>query len=519
MAEERPGPLSESAPEAPPEPGIEAIYRMARLGRDEFQTVEPRPAVAVVLWRAQPATSDADRDGDIQLYLVRRAYTMRFMPGLWTFPGGVVDAPDSDIEIAGASGEQARDIAAAIREIREETGLALPARAEHFTFLGRLLTPECVPLRFDTAVYAARVSADDEVDYRASQGELQDGVWITPRAAISRPATGQWLIPQPTMAVLKALVPGIDGAQERAQIACEQTNRAVRAYELTPGIWVSPLRTPTLPPATATNCYIIGGRELIVIDPSSPHEPERVALDQALDSLCTYGRRVREIWLTHHHGDHMSGAAHLSERLGVPVAAHRATAERVAHRVRVQRHLEDGDVLELPGLQTDEPTLRLRVIFTPGHAPGHICILEEHSGFLVAGDMIAGVGSILVEPTEGDMTLYIESLRRMRELAPNALLPAHGQTLTNPLAKIDEYIEHRLWREQRVVEALQELGPAPSRTLVPQAYAEVPPMIWPLAERSLIAHLHKLERDGRAIRSPRTQGDTQADAQPVWQLV
>jgi glyoxylase-like metal-dependent hydrolase (beta-lactamase superfamily II) len=280
-----------------------------------------------------------------------------------------------------------------------------------------------------------------------------------------------------------------------------------RAYSLAPGIRLSPVRTPTLPPATTTNCYIVGSDELIVIDPASPYDSERAALDEGLAELQAGGRKIVEIWLTHHHGDHVGGAAYLAERLGVPIAAHRHTAELLDGRVAITRHLEDGECYELSG-----PTpRRLRVIHTPGHAPGHICVLEERSGFLIAGDMVAGVGTIVIEPTEGDMHLYLQSLRRMQELAPRVLLPAHGSAITAPQAKLAGYIKHRLWREQRVVDAMQKLGTTTARALVPEAYADVPPMVYPLAERSLIAHLHKLERDRRAARDE--------SQPPLWQLI
>jgi ribonuclease/clavin/mitogillin len=276
-----------------------------------------------------------------------------------------------------------------------------------------------------------------------------------------------------------------------------------RPHVIAPGIASFAVRTPTLPPATHTSCYVIGDRELVLVDPASPYEDEQQALDRQLADWAAQGRVVVSIWLTHHHGDHVGDAQRLAERLGVPVAAHEATAERLEGRVRVDRTLRDGDVLHLAG----EPRCALRAVYTPGHAPGHLCFLEEQSGALVAGDMVAGVGTILIEPSEGNMNAYLASLARMKALAPRLLLPAHGPVITSTVAKLDEYVAHRLWRERRVVEALERLGTATSTALVPLAYADVPRAIFPLAERSLIAHLVKLVEDGRAERT----GD-------VWRL-
>jgi glyoxylase-like metal-dependent hydrolase (beta-lactamase superfamily II) len=142
------------------------------------------------------------------------------------------------------------------------------------------------------------------------------------------------------------------------------------------------------------------------------------------------------------------------------------------------------------------PERRLRCVFTPGHAPGHHCYYEETTGFVIAGDMVAGTGTIIVDPDEGDMRLYLDSLARLKALAPRALLPAHGPTLTDAEGKLDEYVRHRLWREARVLSALTARGEATAADLVPDVYADVAPAVFPLAERSLIAHLIKLVRDG-----------------------
>lgn len=266
--------------------------------------------------------------------------------------------------------------------------------------------------------------------------------------------------------------------------------------EHVPGILVCPLRTPTLPPATHTSCYLVGAGEVVVVDPASPHPEEQAALDRVVDELAAQERRVVEVWLTHHHMDHVSGAAHLAARLGVPVAAHARTAALLHGRVRVARLLADGDTRDLAG----DPPRRLRAVHTPGHAPGHLCFLDEYTGALVAGDMVAGVGTILIEPREGHMGQYLGSLRRMKELAPSALLPAHGPVIADAGAKLDEYVRHRLWREERVVDALRHLGAATLGQLVPAVYADVPPAVYPLAERSLLAHLVTLAEAGRARR-------------------
>lgn len=438
--------------------------------------VEPIPAVAAVLWRF--------RAGLLELYLAKRAFTVRFFGGFWSLPGGAVEPEDGS------------DVVACAREMREETGVEVAPDPRAFVDAGRWVTPAFSPIRFDARYYLVRCPDGAEPDHRLSGGEHIDGAWTTPRDALDRWSSGEWFVPYPIIRVLRALVDGIEGASERCIEQAASEASSPRLWELLPGIACSPLLTPTLPPATHTNCYVIGCGEVIVIDPATPHPDEREVLVEALAHWETLGRRVKEIWLTHHHIDHVGAVDFLSKRLGVPVAAHKKTAELVKSIIDVSRFIEDGDVAELAG----DPVRRLRAVFTPGHAPGHLCFCEETTGLLVAGDMVASVGTIIIDPDEGDMQQYLDSLRRMKALRPRALLPAHGGAIIDADSKIDEYTEHRLWRESRVYEVLAALGSAMAGELVPPVYSDVPESLFPLAERSLIAHLLKLANDGRVRR-------------------
>jgi len=296
----------------------------------------------------------------------------------------------------------------------------------------------------------------------------------------------------------------VDAVYEQVRVALGSEATTVErsgVVEIVPGIRTLALRTPTLPPATHTACFLVGPSgprrgAVMVVDPASPYADEQAALDDVLAAEAEAGRPVAAIWLTHHHGDHVGGAAHLAARLGVPVWAHAATAERLAGSVPVHRHLEDGDELEVDGRA-------VIAVHTPGHAPGHLCFFDRSSGAVIAGDMVAGVGTILIDPSEGDMAEYLGSLERLIALAPARLLPAHGPVIEDAIARLRGYIAHRQMREQRIAAALARAGHAvTARELVPDAYADTPRALWLLAERSLLSHLVKLERDGRARRQP-----------------
>ena len=258
------------------------------------------------------------------------------------------------------------------------------------------------------------------------------------------------------------------------------------------GVLVLPLKTPTLPPATTTNTLIMGGSKAVVIEPATPFDREQRQLDDALEAMAADGREVVAVLVTHHHSDHVGYAESLAQRLSVPICAHPQTAERVSFAV--DERWEDGHTLDLGEGWVIE------ALHTPGHAPGHLVFRERKTGLAYAGDMVAGEGTILIDPSDaGDMGQYLESLRRLGESGCSALVPSHGQVLTDPTAVVEHYIEHRLMRENKVLAALGH-GPQTAEELLARAYDDTPQMLWPLAARSLEAHLRKLEREKRVDR-------------------
>jgi glyoxylase-like metal-dependent hydrolase (beta-lactamase superfamily II)/8-oxo-dGTP pyrophosphatase MutT (NUDIX family) len=450
---------------------LEDVYKeLQRLQGAIPPASAPVPAAVSVLWR------DA---ADIEVYLVKRAPTMRFLPGFWTFPGGKADPGD-----VGAA-------TTAARELQEETGVQV--NPDELRAAGRWITPVVSPLRFDTEFFLAELPAEQEPDYLLSEGELVDGKWIGAAHALQQFEEGRLLLPAPALRVLEALAQGMAGAAERAHQASVAAKGAPPLWPVAGAIAISPLLTPTLPPATRTNCLVVGSGELVLVDPATPHPSEREGIARALDQRVAEGQKILEIWLTHHHGDHIGAAEFLSDRYQAPICAHAITAELLAGICRVDRVLADGETRVLAGPIQRE----LECIFTPGHAPGHLCFYEKHTRAMLVGDMLASVGTILIDPSEGNMGEYLDSLRRIRAKDASFLLPAHGFAISDPAAAIDHYLDHRMMRESRVVKALGS-EPASLATLVKEVYDDTPLALHGLAQRSLWSHLLKLEHEGRA---------------------
>jgi glyoxylase-like metal-dependent hydrolase (beta-lactamase superfamily II) len=274
----------------------------------------------------------------------------------------------------------------------------------------------------------------------------------------------------------------------------------IRPRELSSSLQLFPARTPTLLPATHTNSYALGGRDVLLVEPATPYDDEQRAWIEWARGLVAQGRRLVAIVATHHHEDHVGGLDVLARELDVPVWAHDLTVDRLAPslRARVTRRLGDGDEIVLAGPRDES----WRVLHTPGHAPGHVCLFEERTRSAIVGDMVASVGTILIAPGDGDMKVYLEQLERLASLDASLALAAHGEPIDEPTVLFRKYIAHRLAREAKVLEAVRRAGTpgADAATLVPDAYADTPVHLWPIARLSLEMHLAKLEQDGLVAR-------------------
>ncbi|MDQ2855554.1 MAG: MBL fold metallo-hydrolase, partial [Acidobacteriota bacterium] len=304
----------------------------------------------------------------------------------------------------------------------------------------------------------------------------------------------------PTLHPMKMLAGGINHDLVERLLAIPQAHgEPMRRIEFRPNYICFPVRTPTKPPATHTNCYLIyTSRVVLVIDPGSHYEDEQLALHAAIDDLLAAGRVLQTILITHVHPDHIGGVNALRMHVGeVNVAAHSITAEALQGNIRVDTLLDDGDVLQLDG----DPSITLRVLHTPGHARGHLCLYEARTGTLISGDNIVGMGSVLIDPPEGNMAEYLNSLASMRRL-PNlsVIFGGHGPAIANPYTKIDEYIHHRLEREERILQAVRD-GAATAKEVVAVVYTDVSPKAHPMAQRAVLAHLEKLEADQMVTRA------------------
>ena len=259
---------------------------------------------------------------------------------------------------------------------------------------------------------------------------------------------------------------------------------------VTDGALRVPLRTPTLPPFTHTNAYVLAADGVgIVVDPGAGDGSALAALDAALAAVGVTA--PKGVLLTHTHGDHVGGVDALRSRwpdLQVWAPAGelgRCDSAWAAIGVRHGRSLTlGGDVLTLVG--------------TPGHALDHVAGWWSTQRLLLAGDLVAGAGSLWVGLPDGDVSAYLASLERAAALDPAIVAPAHGPVRRDGATVLHEARRHRLAREASLLQALQS-GPARLGALRARLYPDLDEAAVDLAERTLLAHLAKLMRELRVM--------------------
>jgi len=402
---------------------------------------------------------------------------------------------------------------------------------ERLVYLSHWLTPLGRPKRFDTRFFIAAAPAAQTAAHDGT--ELVEQLWIAPQEALARSASLKLLTPtQKTLETIArfatvaeamawasaprdvALVMprvgnGRDGMRpvmpdepawaELGRI--DPAGHGSESYDIVPD---RPVRLServirvsadngSVMTGPGTNTYLVGGRDAArwaVIDPGP-------AIDAHVEAIVAAAPGpIDRIFVTHTHKDHSPAARMLRQRTGATLLglapAHREWQDET---FAADVTLHGGERIAI-----DEAT-HLAVIHTPGHASNHLCYLLEEERTLFTGDHLMQMSTVVINPPDGDMAAYLASLRALLALDLDWLAPGHGFLMAEPKRAIEAVIAHRLRREQKVVDALAELGPSPIERLLARVYADVPERMHPVAKRSLTAHLLKLRDEGRANES------------------
>ena len=257
------------------------------------------------------------------------------------------------------------------------------------------------------------------------------------------------------------------------------------AAALMPGVTRITAPNPGMMTGPGTNAYIVGTRELAVIDPGPDIESHVKALVDAV------GGRLKWILCTHTHLDHSPAARAVKAATNAQIGGLACAQDgRQDADFRPDRVLNDGDTVRLDGVT-------LHAVHTPGHASNHLCYLLEEQRLLFTGDHVMQGSTVVISPPDGNMLAYFASLDKLLGLDLAALAPGHGKLIETPHDEVRRLVAHRLKREQKVVDALNRRSGTLDE-LVVLAYDDVSEKLHPVARRSLHAHLLKLAAEGRA---------------------
>lgn len=423
-----------------------------------------------------------------------------------------------------------------LSELCQRHELSIPL--DRLAYLGHWITPPGPPRRFDTRFFVT-VAPQNQLA-RHDGEETIDHIWISPAEALDDHRNGRRLLGLPTIRTLRILSdfdttgevmryahanppepypskswpavkkgkpvlldPGAPAYDEAAKLDPEgegSTHAEIvpgEPVEVAAGVVRLTAPNPGMMTGPGTNTYVLGHKRFTVLDPGPDHPTH---IERILEIT---GGAIDKVVVTHTHQDHSPGVAALEASTGCRIYGWPAPAGASQD----QTFAPDEEPVHGDLIDTDAGTLK--VLHTPGHASNHLCYLLMEQELLFSGDHIMQGSTVVINPPDGDMKAYIESLYDLLDEPVRYIAPAHGFLMGHPEAVIDYLITHRLAREHKVARVLKAQVAASLGDLTAEAYDDVPAAIHGVAARSALAHLLKLETEGRAAREGETWHATQ----------
>jgi len=434
-----------------------------------------------------------------EILLLHRQPQLAVFAGYEAFPGGKVDTGDQEHVPTSEvfAGLDSRLLGALTRELREELALDLAALAaageiEHIGRAGFALTPPLAPLRYAAHFYRIRLRHRPALD--VDPREHSGAQWATPRDWLERYADGHLLLALPTLLALRDLAqsPQLTALPSLIHFANDPyySGGGIIEIEVLAGMRQLIVRSNTIPPAAHTNCFLIGddGATRLLVDPSPADDAEYAKLYAQVEG------RFDVIFLTHHHPDHHERADQLARQTGVPLWLSTDTRQRItAEQPRFFDGLETREIADGENL-TRWLGREVQTLAVPGHDRGQLALMPDDRAWCIVGDLIQGIGTVVIPPPEGNMAEYFATLENVIRLDPEVIIPSHGLALGSTYY-LKHALSHRQARESQILK-LHQAGKSEDEVLA-TVYVGTPSALLPLARINIRSHMDKLRAERR----------------------
>ena len=479
----------------------------------------PRPSASLIVSRM---------NGNIgEILLCHRVSEVPSFPDFWAFPGGGVSRTDRRVSEENpewlADTQDPVTSITLLRELVEEIGFSPDGKGslelvneeiqekicidkeewadyvrngeikiEKFNsqIIAVRTMPPFAPIRFTNTFHHLSIG-DSKIEPRFPKGmsEFDEYRWWKPEDLLQSWLSHEVRLPPPQVTLIRDICESLEQSGDLISAFDKLSINPSEGYhvlEFAPGVECIPLPTQTLPPATHTNCYVLGvsGGERVIIDPAAKSKDALEILSRKINEIRLSGSEIIATIFTHKHQDHIGNLEEIDKMYRAPIWASKETLETIS-KLENNRILQENDSFVLKGNNSSECW---NIIDTPGHCPGHICLVGDAG--IVSGDNVAVIGTILVPSTDGDMNKYIQGLQRMKELNPPLLFPGHGPFSANPEKLLSRYINHRSKRHQLVLDAVKDFSDL--QGIAKKSYEDTPNAHPILSRDQALSHLNSL---------------------------
>ncbi|WP_127717596.1 MBL fold metallo-hydrolase [Halobacteriovorax sp. HLS] len=427
-----------------------------------------------------------------EVFSIQRQNYLSVFPGYCAFPGGKVDKEDSNVALVSHdlfADKESYQLNALFREVSEELNFDVLAnlnRIVSIDMIGIAITPEFNPYRFKNFYF--RITLNEKVSFVVDEGEAKSARWSKAHELLERYERAEILAVPPAVKLFKALDRDIQFSHSIDLSLEHDPATETPMIESLYGVKQFLPLSHTFPPANRTNCFLIGDKHSVLIDPSPKDEIELAKLKNHLSKF-----QVNEIFLTHHHPDHHEHSVELAKFYDVKIGLSLDTHTRILskHGQDYFQNLElnyykEGDIL------TQSLGQDVLVYEVPGHDEGQLALAPRNLNWFIVGDLIQSVGTVVIGAPEGDMSKYFNSLEKVIKLAPRFVIPSHGIALGG-VHKLKMTLKHRKMREEKIRSLLEHSHT--NEEILDIIYEGLDKRLTPYALKTIEAHIVKIKSE------------------------